>query len=234
MSSGPEDPNTQTSLLTTLPPELLYQIITFLDYSSLIKLLKASPYALTLMATPNNLLKTLRRFPFLKTPSTTYCSIANVTYLPSEKEEQALLIRRANLRKIDDITSIIEPLDQPNTPTTKETRGNIIGALASKILEEFSIGAKGNPCPSCHKEAAIETSFSLYWTPPDQSATVFQIHTTTVEGWELLRNLRLELKFLGCGYKLGPDRRLDLLKYDIFHINMIKRRHCDAGLSNGD
>ena len=27
---------------------------------------------------------------------------------------------------------------------------------------------------------------------------------------------------------------VDLLKYDIFHINMMKRRHCDAGLSNGD
>ena len=63
---------------------------------------------------------------------------------------------------------------------------------------------------------------------------IYQVWSHHIDSWSVPNVLNTE----NCNNEqdsLQPIYYIvDLLKYDIFHINMMKRRHCDAGLSNGD
>ena len=63
---------------------------------------------------------------------------------------------------------------------------------------------------------------------------IYQVWNHHIDSWSVPNVLNTE----NCNNEqdsLQPIYYIvDLLKYDIFHINMMKRRHCDAGLSNGD
>ena len=69
---------------------------------------------------------------------------------------------------------------------------------------------------------------------PNYCDMIYQVWNHHIDSWSVPNVLNTE----NCNNEQDSLQPIyyvvDLLKYDIFHINMMKRRHCDAGLSNGD
>ena len=207
---GSTPSETCKSRLWTLPTEMFYFIIRYLDYVSLLNFFKAEPETLVKVFRPQELRKILAKIPFTRALGSQVVhsltgSSGHTRFIPPPKEIERRVAcqKRENQSRVWEVLSTLEDLSGMDPLDIGEARSAVKYGLAHRIMKVFSVGS-ADSCPICLKKSdigGIEVTFGSYWPLPGTSTKAYLTGVTDIEGWELLRSIELEMEFLGCGYR---------------------------------